>query len=154
MPVDGSIFPFTTTGCLTKNSNLLGIKRQMNQFKAASNWKHVWTDHIFKEGNGAELLVAFYWKYTFDIKNRIYCLQFVDQYVNPQVRKIKEQINGPLQPDLEKDLHFCQTTFVEATTVTQLGMDRNQHELNTTHSNCGYFDDAPGWVWSFPLPNG
>lgn len=87
MPVDGCIFPFTTTGCLTNNSTLLGIKRQMNQFKAASNWKLVWTDHIFKEGNGAELLVAFYWKYTFDIKNRIYCLQFVDQYVNPQVRK-------------------------------------------------------------------
>ena len=29
--------------------------------------------------------------------------------------------------------------------MTQRGMDRNQHELNTIHSNCEYFDDGPGW---------
>lgn len=109
----------------------------MNQFNAASNWKLAWTVNIIKKGNAEELLEAF-------IGNTLLTerMTFVDHCVNPQ---IKEQINDPLQPDLEKDLHFCQTTFVEATTVTQLGRDRNQHELNTTHSNCGYFDDGPGW---------
>ncbi|XP_015751016.1 PREDICTED: uncharacterized protein LOC107330993 isoform X2 [Acropora digitifera] len=112
----------------------------MNQFNAASNWKLAWTVNIIKKGNAEELLEAF-------IGNTLLTerMTFVDHCVNPQVRKIKEQINDPLQPDLEKDLHFCQTTFVEATTVTQLGRDRNQHELNTTHSNCGYFDDGPAW---------
>ena len=40
--------------------------------------------------------------------------------------RTKEEITGPT--DLErKGFIFCQTTFVEVTTVTQIGMDRNQH---------------------------
>ena len=42
----------------------------------------------------------------------------------------KEEITGPWQPRTDlgrKGFPFCQTTFVEATTVTQIGMDRNQH---------------------------